>query len=249
MRRIAHLPVYAVPFILILCVWILTTSRGIVGPEFLPSPIRVGIRFQEMFAVDFLVKHFIPSALRVSIAFIISVLIAMPIGLFCGQLQIVYRILYPLLSFIRYLPIPAFVPLCILWFGIGNEQKIAVIVFGVVFQLVILLSDDCARVPEEWIDAGRTFGWSRVKILYRIVLPAVMPDIWDHLRVAAGWAWSYVVLSEMIAGSEGIGYFIVQSQRYLQTDSVFAGILFVGFAGAITDIVFQFARKKLFVWQ
>jgi NitT/TauT family transport system permease protein len=220
-----------------------------VAPEFLPHPVRVAVSFGEMLSKDFVVKHLAPSALRVGAAFLISALVALPLGLLCGQVMIVYRILHPLLAFTRYLPVPAFVPLCILWFGIGHEQKAAVIVLGVVFQLVILLSDDSAAVPPEWVDAGRTFGWSKAKILRRVVWPAALPSFWDHLRVAAGWAWSYVVLAELVAGNEGVGYFIVEAQRYNQTSRVFAGILFVGLLGGLTDLAFQLAGRKIFRWQ
>ena len=123
------------------------------------------------------------------------------------------------------------------------------ITIGVVFQLVLLLAYDSASVPKELIEAGRTFGLTRYRILRRIVVPFALPAIWDHLRVSAGWAWSYLVLAELVAGNKGVGYFVVQSQRYLQTDKVFAGILFIGILGVITDLMFRLSAKKLFQWQ
>jgi len=146
------------------------------------------------------------------------------------------------------LPVAALVPLCILWFGIGDAQKIAVITIGVVFQLILVISADSAAVPQELIEAGRTFGLSRSQVLWRIVVPWSMPAIWDDLRIAAGWAWSYLVLAELVAGDRGIGYFIIQSQRYLETDRVFAGILFVGILGVLTDLLFRVSGARLFRW-
>jgi NitT/TauT family transport system permease protein len=135
-----------------------------------------------------------------------------------------------------------------LWFGIGDAQKIAVITIGVVFQLILVISADSVAVPQELIEAGRTFGLSRSQVLWRIVVPWSMPAIWDDLRIAAGWAWSYLVLAELVAGNRGIGYFIIQSQRYLETDRVFAGILFVGILGVLTDLLFRVSGARLFRW-
>jgi NitT/TauT family transport system permease protein len=140
------------------------------------------------------------------------------------------------------------VPLCILWFGIGDAQKIAVITLGVAFQLVLLFAADSASVPKELIEAGRTFGLSRWQVIRRIVLPWSMPAIWDDMRISAGWAWSYLVLAELVAGNRGVGYFIIQSQRYLETDRVFAGIILVGILGALTDLLFRISASRLFRW-
>jgi NitT/TauT family transport system permease protein len=116
------------------------------------------------------------------------------------------------------------------------------------FQLTLLFAADTASVPGELVETGRTLGLTRFQILRRIVLPWSMPAIWDDLRISAGWAWSYLVLAELVAGNRGIGYFIVQSQRYLETDRVFAAILFVGVLGALTDFAFRFSKTRLFAW-
>lgn len=159
------------------------------------------------------------------------------------------RLVEPLCGFTRYLPVAALVPLCILWFGIDDGQKVAVITIGVVFQLVLVFAVDTASVPQELIEAGRTFGLSRSKILRRIVLPWSMPAIWDDMRISAGWAWSYLVLAEFVAGNSGVGYFVIQSQRFLETERVFAGILFIGVLGVATDLAFRLSGRRMFRWQ
>jgi NitT/TauT family transport system permease protein len=237
------------PFTGLLVLWALVTYGGIVDPVFLPTPGSVLASFIELASGEFIFTHLIPSALRVTAAFLLSVAIAFPLGMISGQFPLVDRLLRPLFGFTRYLPVASLVPLCILWFGVGDAQKIAVITIGVVFQLVLLLSYDSASVPMELIEAGRTFGLTKYQILRRIVMPFAMPAIWDHLRISAGWAWSYLVLAELVAGNKGVGYFVVQSQRYLQTDKVFAGILFIGILGVITDFAFRFSAKRLFQWQ
>lgn len=221
---------------------------GAIDSVFLPSPVRVLGSFLGLLSGSFLVDHLLPSFLRVAGAFIIAVAIAFPLGVLSGQVSWVSRLVEPLFGFTRYLPVAALVPLCILWFGIADEQKIAVIVLGVVFQLVLLFALNTKSVPKELIEAGRTFGLSRFRIVLRIVLPWSMPAIWDVMRISAGWAWSYLVLAELVAGNKGVGYFVIQSQRYLQTDRVFAGILFIGILGLITDLLFRVAASKLFRW-
>ncbi len=237
------------PFVAIISVWYILTATGFIDPVFLPSPTRVFLCLIELGSSRFLLTHLLPSVIRVSIAFMISVAIAFPLGILSGQISTIKRLIHPLFGFTRYLPVASIVPLCILWFGVGDVQKIAVITIGVVFQLVLLLAYDSGAVPKELIESGWTFGLKRRQILRRIVIPYAMPAIWDHLRISAGWAWSYLVLAELVAGNKGVGYFVVQSQRYLETDKVFAGIVFIGILGVITDWLFRWSAKRLYRWQ
>lgn len=236
------------PTALLVIVWYALTATGTVSPVFLPSPGHTVQAFFALWSATFFRQELLPSLIRIGGAFLLSVVIALPLGVLCGQIPTVARLVQPLCGFTRYLPVAALVPLCILWFGIGDAQKIAVITIGVVFQLTLLLSADSAAVPKELIEAGRTFGLSRGQIIRRIVVPCALPRMWDDLRIAAGWAWSYLVLAELVAGNRGIGYFIIQSQRYLDTDQVFAGILFVGILGLLTDFIFRLSGSRLFRW-
>lgn len=238
-----------IPFAAIVVIWYGITGTGLIDPVFLPSPTNVFLSFVELGTSDFILTHLLPSILRVSIAFLISLAIAFPLGILSGQIPVMEKLVHPLFGFTRYLPVASIVPLCILWFGVGDAQKIAVITIGVVFQLVLLLAYDSASVPKELIESGWTFGLKRYQILRRIVVPYAMPAIWDHMRISAGWAWSYLVLAELVAGNSGVGYFIVQSQRYLETDKVFAGIVFIGILGVLTDLLFRLSAKRLFKWQ
>lgn len=221
---------------------------GAIDPVFLPAPGRALASLLSLLSGSFLQEHLVPSLVRVGGAFLLSVVLAFPLGVVSGQIPLVARLVHPLSGFTRYLPVAALVPLCILWFGIGDTQKIAVITLGVVFQLILVFAGDTASVPKELVEAGRTFGLSRMQIIRRIVLPWAMPAIWDDLRISAGWAWSYLVLAELVAGNRGVGYFIIQSQRYLETDRVFAGIIFIGILGALTDQVFRLTASRLFRW-
>jgi NitT/TauT family transport system permease protein len=160
------------PFIALFIVWYLLTETGIIDPIFLAPPDKVFSSFIQLFlSSQFLVENFLTSLFRVIAAFFLSVIIALPLGIFCSQIAWLSRLIEPIFGFTRYLPIAALVPLCILWFGIGTEQKIAVILLGVVFQLVLLFAFDTASVPDEFIESGRTFGLTSWQIVYKIVLP------------------------------------------------------------------------------
>jgi NitT/TauT family transport system permease protein len=236
------------PYAGVLAAWYLVTRLGAVDPVFLPPPGGVFDGFLRLLSGQFFSEHLGPSALRVSVAFLLSVAVALPLGILSSQRQWVSRMIEPLFGFSRYLPVAALVPLCILWFGIGDGQKIAVIFIGVVFQLTLLFTVDLVMVPKELVEAGRTFGLKEPEVVWRIVLPSALPALWDHMRISAGWAWSYLVLAELVAGNKGVGYFVIQSQRYLETNNVFAGILFIGILGALTDLLFRAAGRRFFRW-
>ncbi len=241
--------IQTLPFVLLLLLWTLVSGLDWIDPVFLPGPASVGRAFVALLSSEFLIGHLLPSLLRVAAAFLLSVAIAFPLGLLSGQIPLVAELVEPLCDFTRYLPVAALVPLCILWFGIDHGQKVAVIALGVVFQLILLFAADSASVPHELLEAGRTFGLTSGEILTRIVLPSSLPAMWDHMRIAAGWAWSYLVLAELVAGNMGVGYFVIQSQRFLQTDRVFAGILFIGILGLLTDFGFRATGRWLFRWR
>lgn len=238
----------ALPIAALLVLWFFLTRTGAVDPVFLPSPGLTARGFLSLLTGSFFAGELLPSLERVGGAFLISVAVALPLGLLSGQISWLSRMIEPVCGFTRYLPVASLVPLCILWFGIDNGQKIAVITIGVVFQLTLVFAADASSVPKELIEAARTFGLSRMQVIRRIVLPWSMPAIWDDLRIAAGWAWSYLVLAELVAGNRGVGYFVVQAQRYLETDKVFAGILFIGILGALTDLAFRLSARRLFQW-
>ena len=236
------------PFAVVIALWFAVTEGGMIQPIFLPSPARTLASLAGLLSAGFLQENLVPSVMRVAGAFALSAAIALPLGVLSGNVPAVARAVLPLCSFTRYLPVAALVPLCILWFGIDNAQKIAVITLGSVFQLLILIAGDTASVPQELVEAARTFGLSKGAVVWQVVLPWAMPAIWNDLRVCAGWAWSYLVLAELVAGNRGVGYFIIQSQRYLETDRVFAGILLIGLLGLATDQIFKFSAARLFRW-
>jgi len=183
----------------LLFVWILIAFFGMVDSVFLPSPYETLKCFFKLLSLQFFEEQLLPSTIRILFAFFLSFVIAFPLGLLSSQNPLIRKMILPICSFARYLPVAAFVPLCILWFGIGDAQKVAVIMLGVTFPLVLLIAADTASTPTELIETGRTFGLTKAEIVRRIVLPWAMPAIWEDLRISAGWAWSYLVLAELVA--------------------------------------------------
>ena len=142
----------------------------------------------------------------------------------------------------------AFIPLFILWLGIGESEKVAVILFGTFFPLTLMIMDITKNVPLDLIETSYTLGVSRWGVFKRIILPASLPGIVDTLRIAFGWAWTYLVVAEIVAAGSGLGYMIMQSQRFLKTGNIIVGILVIGIIGIMIDVAFKLAYKKLFPW-
>jgi NitT/TauT family transport system permease protein len=146
------------------------------------------------------------------------------------------------------MPAVAFVPLTILWLGVGDTQKFAILFIGTFFQQVLLIMDNVKNVPRDLIQVSATFGLSKWEILRLVILPAALPGIWDTLRITLGWAWTYLVVAELVAANGGLGYRIMRAQRFLDTETIIAGILVIGVLGIMTDYAFKWSYKRLFPW-
>ena len=186
------------------------------------------------------------SIYRISVGFLISTALALPIGILIGCYRTWEAAIEPLVDFIRYMPVVAFVPLTILWAGTGDTQKFLIIFIGTFFQQVLLVMDNVKSVPRDFIDLGRTLEMPERRILQRIVLPSAMPAIWDSLRISLGWAWTWLVVAELVAATSGLGYRITTAQRFFQTDPIFGYLLLLGILGLATDQAMKFAGRRLF---
>jgi NitT/TauT family transport system permease protein len=156
--------------------------------------------------------------------------------------------LEPLTDFVRYMPAVAFVPLVMLWVGIDEGAKIAIIFLGTFFQMVLMVAEDVRRVPIAQIEAAQTMGATRSEILQKVIVPSAKPALLDTLRVTMGCAWTFLVVAELVAANSGLGFSILKAQRFLQTDKIFAGILLIGLIGLAIDQAFRFAHKRAFPW-
>ncbi|WP_442921029.1 ABC transporter permease [Mesorhizobium sp. Cs1321R2N1] len=226
--------------------WWAATGLEWVKPIFLPSPGSVVTQIAKLAADGTLWLDLRASMYRISIGFLLASALSIPIGVLIGSFRSWEAAIEPLVDFIRYMPVVAFVPLSILWAGTGDTQKFLIIFIGTFFQQVLMVMDNVKRVPTDFIGLGRTLGLPDRKILTRIVVPSALPGIWDTLRISLGWAWTWLVLAELVAATSGLGYRITVSQRYFQTNTIIGYILLLGVLGLITDQVMKALEKVLF---
>ncbi|MGR9354808.1 ABC transporter permease [Rhizobium leguminosarum] len=222
-------------FALLFAVWWVATITGWVKPIFLPSPGAVWAKMMELAVDGTLWTDAGISIYRMLVGFLIASALAIPIGIMIGCFKTWEAAIEPFVDFVRYMPVVAFVPLTILWAGTSDIQKFVIIFIGTFFQQVLMVMDSVKRVPTDFVGLGRTLGMSETRILRRIVLPSALPGIWDTLRISLGWAWTWLVLAELVAATSGLGYRIVVSQRYFQTQTIIGYILLLGLLGLITD--------------
>lgn len=233
-------------FVLFLTSWHLTAISGVIRPEFLPTPFAVAQAFVRLFTERDFASDIVVSVGRVWLAFFLSVIIAVPLGLLMSTYRALGAILEPFIDFVRYLPVPALVPLLIIWFGVGETSKIAVLWMGTFFQLILLIAEDNKRVPVEYIESGHTLGASNGEIMRHIIVPAALPNMVDNLRITLGWCWTYLIIAEIVAANSGIGHMIWSLRRFVKTPEVMAGIIAIGIIGLLTDQAFRFAHARLF---
>ena len=228
--------------------WAALAASGIVNPVFLPGPLSVLERIGTWYRNDDLLGDIWISTLRVVAGWALSALVALPLGLFIGTYRAVQALLEPLTDFIRYMPAVAFIPLVMLWIGIDEGAKIGIIFIGTFFQMVLMVAEDVRRVPMAQIEAAQTMGATRAEIIERVIIPSAKPALVDTLRITMGWAWTYLVVAELVAANSGLGYAIIKAQRFLQTDKIFCGIILIGLIGLAMDQSFRLMHRRLFPW-
>lgn len=231
-----------------LALWWGLSSVSAMDKVFMPSPVDVFNRLLQWYAEDDLLSDIWISVYRVTSGFMLSALIALPLGLMIGTFRPVQAILEPLTDFIRYMPAVAFIPLVMLWVGIDESSKIAIIWIGTFFQMVLMMAEDVRRVPMAQIEAAQTMGASKGETVNLVIFQAAKPALLDTLRVTMGWAWTYLVVAELVAANSGLGYSILKAQRFLQTDKIFVGIILIGLIGLVMDQLFRLAHRKAFPW-
>lgn len=233
---------------LVLGGWMILTYGGRVPDMFLPAPDKVLATAGRLAADGSLWANTIASAQVVLIGFVISSVVAVPLGLYMGTYKAVQAGLDPLVNFIRYLPVTSFVPLFILWIGIGLNERVAVIIFGTFFQQLVMIADAARSVPRDLVNAAYTLGTKRSTTVRHIVFPATLPAVLDILRVTVGWAWTYLVVAELVAAKSGLGYMSLKAMRGFQVDIIFLAIAMIGILGLITDQGFRLLRKLVAPW-
>ena len=248
LSRRAYLMFALAGMLLPLAAWWWLSGSGLMDRVFMPSPLDVLLRVYTWFNNDRLLNDIWISTYRVVAGFALSAVLAIPLGLMIGTYRPVQALLEPLTDFIRYMPAVAFIPLVMLWVGIDESSKIAIIFIGTFFQMVLMVAEDVRRVPINQIEAAQTMGAARGEIVSLVIFQSAKPALLDTLRITMGWAWTYLVVAEMVAANSGLGYSILKAQRFMQTDKIFAGIILIGLIGLAIDQLFRWLHRKNFPW-
>lgn len=227
-----------------------------VNPVYLPAPHEVVRSFYTSFTTPprlpnepWLHESLWQSIQTIFWGFVISSAIGVPLGILCGTFRFFSRLHEPFIEFFRYLPAPAFGALCVAILGIDNGPKIAIIVIGTFFQQVLVIANSVRKVDPGLIEAAQTLGASNKRLVLRVIIPASITDIYTDMRILLGWAWTYLIVAEVVGTMSGITYFINQQARYRNFDNVFAAIAMIGIIGFTVDIVLAQIGRWVFPWK
>lgn len=235
-------------FIVFVMVWAAFTLGGYVSPTFLASPVTMVREGWLLFTEYNFIEDIGMTVWRVFGGFFMAAIVAVPLGILMGAYKPVEAFLEPFVSFCRYLPASAFIPLLILWAGLGETQKLLVIFIGSVFQIVLMVAVIVGGARRDLVEAAYTLGANSQGIVKRVLIPGAAPGIAETLRLVLGWAWTYVIVAELIGSSSGIGHMITDSQALLNTGQIIFGIIVIGVIGLISDLAFKVLNRRLFAW-
>lgn len=249
LSRPAYLVTAISTFVVLIAAWWVASAAELVDPMFLPGPDEVLGALAGQAANGELWSDIGVSAYRIAMGFALATVMAVPIGTLMGVSSRVEAALEPLMDFIRYMPVVAFVPLTIVWVGIEEGQKFLIIWMGTFFQQVLMVADAVRRTPRNLVSLGETLGLTRLQLLVRIVVPSAMPRIWDALRITLGWAWTWLVVAELVAASSGMGFRITVAQRFFETDLIIGYVLVLGVLGLILDQAMRAGGRRMFAYQ
>lgn len=228
---------------------------SLANPVYLPGPIDVLEAFYIAFTTPpadqnglWLHQSLWESIQTIFWGFVISSIIGVPLGILCGTHSGASRLFEPFVEFFRYLPAPAFGTLAVAILGIYDGPKIAIIVIGTLFQQILIIANTTRKADFSLVEAALTLGTKNLKLLTKVIIPSVLPDLYRDQRVLLGWAWTYLIVAELIGATSGISLFITQQARYQHFANVYAAIAMIGILGLGTDIILAALGRKLFPW-
>ena len=233
--------------------WFLVTNLGWVKPLFLPSPQAVWQQFHEYVTGTAndkpLWEHLLASVLRVTAAFWLAVLTAVPVGIAMGMSRIARGIFDPPIEFYRPLPPLAYLPLIIIWFGIDELPKVLLIYLSCFAPLALAARAGMRSASQEQINAAYSMGASYAQVIRHVILPSALPDILVGMRIAIGFGWTTLVAAEMVAANVGLGQMVLNASNFLRTDIVIMGIIVIGAIAYLFDLCMRWAERKLVPWK
>jgi NitT/TauT family transport system permease protein len=222
------------------------------NPIFLPAPHQVAHALVSAYSTEprrgdkWLHEALWHSIQIIAAGFVLSCLVAVPLGIICGTWSLFSRLFEPFLDFVRYMPAPAFGALAVAISGIHDGPKVAIIFLGTFFQMVLVIANTTRQLDRALLEAAQTLGAKNRQLVMRVILPGIMPNLYTDLRVLLGWAWTYLIVAELIGASSGISYFINQQGKYRNYANVFAGIITIGVIGLLCDQFFGWMGRLLF---
>jgi NitT/TauT family transport system permease protein len=247
-RKTAFVLGFVAPTI-VLGLWCGLTYGGLVEPDFLPKPTEVVRGTLQLFIQYELGTAILVSTRRIALAFLLASALALPLGVLMGAFDPLNRLFEPIMAPLRYMPISAFIPLLILWFGIYEEEKIAFLFLGVFVYLLPVVVSSIRLVPEELVQTALTLGATKFQVIRTVLLPAALPEIFDSFRVMNAIAWTYVILAEAVNPEHGLGYMVELARTHQKASWSFAGLLVIGGIGLLTDFLIRVVSNMLFSWR
>jgi taurine transport system permease protein len=233
--------------------WLLITEMSWVKPLFVPSPLAVLNTFMttatDGFAGATLVEHTWVSFLRVFGAFLLASAIGIPLGLAMGMSRVARGIFDPPIEFYRPIPPLAYLPLMIIWFGIGETSKVLLIFLSILAPLALGTRSGVRSAAIEQIHAAYSMGASRWQVLMQVILPAAMPEILTSMRIGIGFGWTTLVAAEMVAATHGLGYMVLTASQFLQTPTVIMGIIIIAAIAYAFDLLMRWLERRLVPWK
>ncbi|MEM8830824.1 MAG: ABC transporter permease [Cyanobacteria bacterium P01_G01_bin.19] len=239
---------FAISIVLPILIWLLISKYAGIEPIFLPSPSGVVEALGNLWSKGYLGKDIGASFTRVSLGFLISAIVAVPLGIMMGTFASIRALFEPIIGIIRYMPAPAFIPLLIIYLGIDEAPKIALIFIGTVFFNVLMIMDSVKFVPRDLIETTYTLGGNRWQVLSQVISPYIVPRIIDTFRVNMAASWNLVVVAELLAATEGLGKRILLAQKFLKTDEIFACLIILGLIGFAIDLFFRLLLRFTCKW-
>lgn len=243
---VAKIVLGLIAWIAFLLVWHAAASWRAEPSPLFPGPLDVLEALRELFFERGFSADVLASLKRIGISFALALAIALPLGVLMGAFPVVSAFFNPLVSAFRYLPAPAFIPLLLMWLGTGDEQKIALLMLGVIWFLITLICDVTRQVPQDFIETSQTLGGAHRTVVWTVILPAALPGIVDTCRQMLAVSWTYLVIAEIVAATDGIGAMMMRARRFVHVDDIMAGILVIGVLGLLCDLAFRGLHWLLF---
>jgi NitT/TauT family transport system permease protein len=234
---------------LFFALWLYVISSGSVPAILLPSPGQVGETAVGMMRDEGFFGDVWASLERIFVSFLLTSIVGVPLGILMGAFRTFDAFLTPFVSAWRYLPAAAFVPILLMWLGTGEPPKLALLILGVVFFQITIVMDMTRAIPRPLLETAMTLGASRGQILSRVIVPWMGPNIVVALRQTIAIGWTYLVIAEIIASTDGIGAVMMRAQRFVHTDKIMVGIVAIGVLGLATDLAFRWLERRLFPHQ